>query len=189
MKFNTQQGTLGGSINMSRTLIFMAILALAAPGVLAQPSTDCAAVATSSPEQASGAFTTSFSALAILDVDATAMLSNATFVQLSRGSHVLDFQFFTPRGNLYQSMSLPISSDKGRIGKPQQVAGYPQPLTVAKPERVEFNRRSYYGASVRLPVAGTTIVANSLYGSWTVRVDLDGKPLPCSPATSFIIRQ
>jgi hypothetical protein len=41
--------------------------------------------------------------------------------------------------------------------------------------------------TARLPVAGTTIVNNSLYGTWKAEAYLVGEQTACARARSFVI--
>ncbi len=85
-----------------------------------------------------------------------------------RGSHTLGLRVFTPRGHLYQTLSVPF----------------------VVPEPPRYRRApalSHTVLSVRLPVAGTPIVANSLYGRWRVEPHLDDAEAPCGPDHLFSI--
>ncbi len=70
------------------------------------------------------------------------------------------FRVVTPRGHLYQEIPA--------VHRPQG-----------------DRRRSTLSAT--LPVAGTAIPTNSLYGSWRIAPYLDGSSEPCAPATVFTI--
>jgi hypothetical protein len=74
------------------------------------------------------------------------------------GAHVVIFSVFTPRGHLYQEVHA--------VGRVQT-------------ERLTF--------SASLPVTGTAIATNSLYGRWSVAPYLDGGTHPCAAATVFTI--
>jgi hypothetical protein len=75
------------------------------------------------------------------------------------GPHTLQIKVFTPRGYPYQILTVPFT----------ETSGQPQEL------------------SATLPVAGTAIMANSLYGRWTVEPFLDGAS--CGVTRSFLLRQ
>ena len=75
------------------------------------------------------------------------------------GAHVLQIKVFTPRGYAYQILTVPIT---GTGGPAQEL-------------------------SATLPVAGTAITANSLYGRWTVEPFLDGAS--CGSPRAFTLRQ
>lgn len=148
----------------------------------------CLALATSSPQQAGGAFASTFSATQVIDVDLTVLFTQGVANQLS-GDHVLEVRMFTPRGNLYQSIAVPFSNDRSKTGQKNSIPGYPQPVAVKVLKETTFQNGRHYGVNVTLPVAGTPILNNSLYGTWTAQAFVDGERLPCSQPTSFTITQ
>jgi hypothetical protein len=75
-------------------------------------------------------------------------------------SHVVSFRIVTPNGHLYQEIQVAHAGDSGK--------------RVAR-------------LSGRLPVAGTAIATNSLYGRWRVVPYLDGSARPCGTAAVFTI--
>ena len=184
-------------------LILGAVLAFAqgaappSPRPPAQPPADslagqCAAVVVSSPEAPKRRV--SFSATKILDLEFGALLSS----RLS-GEHVLNLKVYTPRGHLYQQLDVPFrggvtngtaSAEVASGRKMRRVDVYPQPqpeqeLALA---RTPTGQRAYR-VSTRLPVAGTSITASSLYGKWKVVPHLDGSLKACGAAGVFSIAQ
>lgn len=123
----------------------------------------CAALLVSSREapKAKGRF----SARKILDVEFGAILRKRL-----TGPHVLNLRVYTPKGHLYQELSVPFDA-----GEPTGVAE-----VAARGER-----RSRLAA--RLPVGGTSITTASLYGRWKVVPHLDGSLKPCGAGTTFSI--
>jgi hypothetical protein len=105
-----------------------------------------------------------FSARKILDLQFEARGSRRV-----EGPHVLHFKVFTPRGHLYQDIAVPFSVDPASATRTGQ----------AKPSRNPIR--------ARLPVAGTSIANNSLYGRWRVVPYLDDSIRPCAAATTFRI--
>jgi hypothetical protein len=86
---------------------------------------------------------------------------------LVRGEHHLDLRVYTPRGHLYQTLTAPfVGPERSRHRHA------PPPPTLL---------------SVRLPVAGTPIVASSLYGRWRVEPHLDAADEPCGHDHHFWI--
>jgi hypothetical protein len=75
------------------------------------------------------------------------------------GDHLLSIDVSAPDGWLYRTFEVPL------------------PTSRFSPRR----------ATVTLPVAGTDIVANGLYGTWRVRARLDGAVAPCSSVASFTL--
>jgi len=95
---------------------------------------------------------------------ATEVLDLRLSTQLRRsleGPHVLQIKVFTPRGYTYQILTLPFASP-GTSNRLQEL-------------------------SATLPVAGTAITSNSLYGRWTVEPFLDGAS--CGVTRSFVLNQ
>ncbi len=88
-----------------------------------------------------------FSAMEILDLELLAR------VPQSKAGSKVHLKLYTPRGHVYQVIS----------------------LSVPPPDPTPLRRRRSRGAIVRasLPVAGTTIVNSSLYGEWTIEAYLD----------------
>jgi hypothetical protein len=100
-----------------------------------------------------------FSASSILDLK----LETAV-----KGQHQLEFKVYTPKGHLYQSL----------------------PAAVAAATSVDRRQRENpkRTAAATLPVAGTTIVTNSLYGEWRVEAFLDGeRDTACARPLTFVI--
>jgi len=105
-----------------------------------------------------------FSASSILDLKLEAALAAAV-----KGQHQLEFKVYTPKGHLYQSLTAAMSAP------------------AAKDDRREREGQKRI-ASATLPVAGTTIVTNSLYGEWKVEAFLDGeRDVACAKPLSFVI--
>ena len=46
----------------------------------------------------------------------------------------------------------------------------------------------YQTVTTRLPVAGTTIVNNSLYGTWKAEAFFEGERTACAKPRSFVIK-
>lgn len=105
-----------------------------------------------------------FSATQILDIEFRTFLRRRL-----EGLHTLELKLYTPKGNLYQVLTVPFTA----------------PQTT--PVRLDGARRQQVDAT--LPVAGTSIMTNSLYGEWKVEPFLDGSAEPCGQARVFVIRQ
>lgn len=146
----------------------------------------CVGLAVGSEQKNRGNFEAAFSANEILDIDISVLFVPGVLNQY-KGSHVLDVRFFTPRGYLYQSMSVPFSSDAARKGQSETVRDYPHAIPVRVLEPVTWNNAKNYRVGVRLPVGGTAISSNSLYGAWTAQAFVDGEALPCSKPVKFTI--
>jgi hypothetical protein len=79
----------------------------------------------------------------------------------------LELKLFTPKGHLYQTLAV----TAGAGGE--------------NPGRRKARHRT---VTARLPVAGTTIVDNSLYGTWRVEAYFEGERAACTGARSFVIK-
>jgi len=128
--------------------------AAGASGVVRDGARVCTAVAIVSPDtpRAKGRF----SAGTILDLEFRTLVSRKV-----DGTHRLRFRVYTPKGHLYQELSVPfVANAAGRT------------LVAA-----------------RLPVGGTSITTSSLYGKWRVEPHLDDSLKPCVAATRFTIKK
>jgi len=128
----------------------------------------CSRVYVSSPEANSTRRSRSkFSAAEIMDIQLRTRVSSKL-----EGRHSLEFRIYTPNGNLYQSMKLQF--DAAAVETPPANG------------RSRGNRR-YHEVSTLLPVAGTSIVSSSMYGTWRVEAFLDGAEQGCSRPKKFVI--
>jgi hypothetical protein len=173
---------------MKTKTLLLTLLTLSLASATFAAGGGCLAIATSSPQQAGGAFASTFSATKVIDVDLTVLFTQGVANRYT-GDHVLEVKIFTPKGNLYQSISVPFSYDKTKKGQKNSVAGYPQPVDVKVLTEMTYQNGKQYGVNVTLPVAGTPILNNSLYGTWTAQAFVDGDRLPCSQTSSFTITQ
>jgi hypothetical protein len=113
------------------------------------------------------------------------------------GNETLRLKLFTPRGYLYQEITLPFyrtpQSSQERKSHPYEatrvVPGFPRPLDVQKAQNVRRGRRGYLQVDTRLPVAGTSISLGSLFGRWTVVPYLNNGAAPCGKPRTFVIRE
>ena len=129
---------------------------------------------------------TTFSATRILDLDFAVLF--APTVRTAE-PHVVEFRVYTPKNNLYQTMSVPFTTDVQRKGQRLSVPGYPDVVPVRVLSKVTHKKAKGLIATTRLPVAGTPIVNNSLYGVWRAEVVIDGAPARCGAPLQFTITQ
>jgi hypothetical protein len=128
-----------------------------------------------------------FSARDVIDLEFRAR------VRAARGSdHRLQLKLYAPQGHLYQvltiSFSLPAGQPgRGRLDGPQSVARTGVPAATAEARVVTRSSSRVAVLSKKLPVAGTLITNNSLYGRWRVVPFLDEAPGPCGPSRTFVI--
>ncbi len=107
--------------------------------------------------------------------------------------HSLELRVYTPKGHLYQVLTVPLTGPIRRDPAPR-----PRERSVDRraPSRSEPPAEATsdepdgkLSFDTILPVGGTSIVTSSLYGSWTVTPHLDGSLKPCGPARQFRIEQ
>jgi hypothetical protein len=147
----------------------------------AAPRMSCVAVEIVSPQDSSRqGRVPEFSASAIIDVRFTAVLRRPDDHGLVR------LKLFTPAGYLYQTLSVPFVAGR---------ANAPQARHVDGSSRSTLEQRAEPSASVadyrveaRLPVAGTLITNEGLFGRWTVEPWLEGASTPCLAARAFVIK-
>lgn len=175
-------------------MILLGVLMAAAP-LAAADSTEhdfaarqCAHLTVTSPQSTEEGV---FSATKIQDLELHAFLNRKV-----RGTHLLELKVYTPAGHLYQvfTVSLP-----GKIApRPRETAGFSEEEATRQGRGVEGEGaegrpdgppRNGLEVTQRLPVAGTWIQSNSLYGRWSVRLHLDQSPRLCGRPASFTITQ
>jgi len=131
---------------------------------------------------------TTFSATKVLDIQFAIVFSPAVAAQFSN-AHNVEFRVYTPSGNLYQSISIPITNDPKRAGERHRIPGYPDLVPVQVLQSINHGGGKGMFATVTLPVAGTPIVSNSLYGRWTADALVEDEIAPCAQPAAFVISQ
>jgi hypothetical protein len=104
-----------------------------------------------------------FSAAKVLDLEL-----RVTVPAAYAGAKV-EVKLFTPKGQLYQTLEV---KEGASAGEEQQARKRPRPQTL----------------TARFPVAGTTIVNSSLYGTWKAAAYFEGAGSPCTKARKFTIK-
>lgn len=163
-------------------VVALAQVAQTAPGAsgVARGHGECSAILVSSPQQPPSARSkTTFSAVQILDLRFGTVLRRQP-----TGPHLLELKVYTPRGHHYQTLAVPFAAD-GKPGGWRRVEGYPQPLAEQQTKTVSHQGTRAYEVSTSLPVGGTAIMTNSLYGKWRVEPYLDGSV--CGQSATFEI--
>jgi hypothetical protein len=92
------------------------------------------------------------------------------FARSLRGARRLELRVFTPQGYLYQTLAVPFDASPPAADR-------------------QSPRPPLRSVGVRLPVAGTAITTNSLYGRWRVVPFLDDEAEPCGGERAFVIDQ
>jgi hypothetical protein len=127
------------------------------------PRAECLAVQLTSPQ--GPAVRGAFSAQRHYDVDFAVKLAP----RAATPGRVVQLKLYTPRGFLYQTLetAVPQAQPRPRQRRPAT----PKDTTLA----------------ARLPVAGTWITQNTLYGSWKVVPYFEGQTAACGRAATFQI--
>jgi hypothetical protein len=131
---------------------------------------------------------TQFSATKVTDIEFAIVFSQAVAAQFT-SAHVVEFRVYTPQGNLYESISIPITNNPARAGEKHRIAGYPDLIPVQVLTSINHGGGRGMYAKVTLPVAGTPIIANSLYGTWKAEAVVEDEIAPCSLPAQFTITQ
>jgi hypothetical protein len=163
-------------------IIILAVIFLAIAFIDAQAG--CVALTTRSEQKAKEEPV--YSATEILDVDVWILFHPGTAKQYA-DDHAVQVRFFTPTGSLYQTIDIPFTSDAKKKGKEKSLDGYPHPIQFSLLKEITWSKGKYLGTSVRLPVAGTMIMSNGLYGGWRAEAYVDGEEVPCAKAVEFTI--
>lgn len=170
---------------MKKLAIALVLAAAALPLAAQSSSHGCVAVTVGSPQKNGGRFETSFSATQVIDIDFSIVFTPGAAQRLS-GDHLVEFRISGPRGHLYQSMAIPFTADDAH-GRKVSVPAYPTPVEAKSLAPTQYNGSQHLYVAATLPVAGTSIVSNGLYGEWTAQAYVDGDPLACSQAARFTI--
>ncbi len=123
-----------------------------------------------------------FSATKILDLDFHVRLRPTP-----AGERLVRIEIETPNGHLFQTLTVPFTSESRRAGTRRAVEGFPRPVEVQLTRPVRGASHATTVVVGRLPVAGTPIVHSSLYGTWVARAYLDDEIEPCGRARAFFI--
>jgi hypothetical protein len=105
------------------------------------------------------------------------------------GDHVVTLQVYLPEGGLYQTLSVPVTFGTKAKGAPQRrVDGYPFPVDAVQAKPITSGPDAGKQlVTITMPLAGTVIVSNSLYGLWGVDLYLDDEPEACAEREPFRI--
>jgi hypothetical protein len=145
-------------------------------------------VVAGSQEKNRGKYDVSFSATQVIDVDFSVVFTPGAANRFG-GDHVVEFRVYTPSGALYQSIAVPFSSDAKNRGAQKKLDGYPRAMPTQILQDVTTTAGKGLATSVRLPVAGTPIIQNSLYGKWKAEAYVDGETVSCAKPLEFTITQ
>jgi hypothetical protein len=153
----------------------------------------CAAIQVLSPQSKHPGRNARFSATEILDLEFRVLLARPL-----SGDHRLDLRVYSPDGQLYQTLTVPFhtlerggaasTGGRARRGK-RKLSDYPQPIEEAEVSSRAKERTGHGAVRANLPVAGTSIVASSLYGRWKAEAFLDSGLAACGAPARFVITE
>jgi hypothetical protein len=183
------------------TLVAVAVLNVAPPA-LAKSNNDrsCVAVVAGSPQKPWNGGRDAgeknygkieapvFSATEVIDVQFAIVFSKSVAAQFS-GVHMVEFRIYTPQGHLYESITIPMTTNGRRSGERHRVPGYPDLVPVQVLQSITRGGGQGMFAEVTLPVAGTSIVSNSLYGEWKAEAVVEDEIAACAQPMTFTITQ
>ena len=112
---------------------------------------------------------------------------NYLFPEKMEGEYLISLRIYTPNGHLYRQMDHPVILGGRAVEGGRKVAGYPYPVKVLTTNRTVMDERSYERARANFPVAGTSIMTSSLYGTWRVEILVDGQLQSCEKEIKFRI--
>ncbi len=170
------------------TLVLMSLLVVSVGTSLwpaDEPVDFCALmqVASSGPVSRPAA-TSQFSASQVEDLQLTVQLLGRVGPY-----HVLELEVYTPNGHLYQVLAAPVTTDAARAGELVQLPGYARAMPMQVLRRVRTREGPAWVATLTMPVAGTYIVTNSLYGDWELKPRLDATPMSCERRFLFTLTE
>ena len=176
------------------TFLFVAAaMLIAAPqSRAAKKDKSCLAVLVGSPQveprESKWSKNPSFSATNVIDVEFAILFSKSIAAQFD-SVHMVEFRVYTPTGALYESIVIPMTTNQNRANERHRVPGYPDLVPVRVLESVNHGLGQGMFAKVKLPVAGTPIVSNSLYGAWKATALVEDEPSICAQPAEFTITQ
>lgn len=101
------------------------------------------------------------------------------------GDHIVALELQTPSGHLYQRIEIPMTTEVGGGDQKRRLPGLPNPVPIQLAVRRQSNGLNQWMIGSDLPVAGTSIVNNSIYGRWSLQLYLDGQALECEGDCGF----
>jgi hypothetical protein len=116
-----------------------------------------------------------FSATEILDVVFEVEIENG-----SPGEHRVELEIYTPNGHVYRVLASVITIAAAKDGSEVPVAALASLSSPGRSNRMFGDSNAANGVVLDLPVAGTLIVTNSLYGIWEVKPSLGGESAACT---------
>lgn len=169
---------------MKRVLFLLCAVLLLATPALAKTKLRCSKLVA---ENGGKSAVPSFSATKVLDVNLLVQFAPGHARALADEDHWVEVRFFGPQGFVYESRMVPLTSDPRQTSHKKQFHGYARPLARKLVKASKSGKE--LEVSVPLPVAATSIVESSLYGTWRAEAYLDDSDEPCTEPLAFAIAQ
>lgn len=166
-----------------RLCILLSTLVATLPS-LAAPPADCATLLVAPGDRpTSGAG--SFSASDVADLELAVVFPWKLARDWRKVEHQLEVEVLNPRGNTYQRLDARFLIEGNGKSGALFLPGQTEP---AEAEVILSGKAKSFAVKVRLPIAGSSIVQNSMYGEWKVRARVDEQLVSCEGApTMFVI--
>ena len=171
---------------MKKRILSILIMAVAASSYAASPNGRCSMLLVSSPQKTNGSYASTFSATSVIDLDFSLLFTTSLSRKLP-GAHVARIDVFTPKGNLYERMSVPFASSKS-LNK-ARVEGYRDLRDIVQLSSTSYKSKGYLRLKSTLPIAGTPVITSSLYGNWSAVAYIDKDSAPCAATAQFTVSQ
>ena len=155
-------------------------VAKVAPGKAAPTAPTCD-LSITAPQRNGGPRFGPFSAAGVEDLLLSARVRGA-----DAGPHVLSVKLYMPAGFFYQQLDLAVAG-QGRAAGQRRLDRYPYPVSEKPAQVVQDASGKQLKVDMAIPVGGTDISRNSLYGTWQASVFLDGSTSACAAPLSFVI--
>lgn len=133
--------------------------------------------------EAPAAWVTSVSAVDTLDLDLVVVLP-WKLAKDWRNEHTMEIDVLNPLGNLYQTIEFPFVVEKRGRRSSLFSPGQKEPVEAEFLTLSGQGQDKYLGVKARLPVAGSSIMQSSMYGTWSVVTRVDGGVVSCEGARS-----
>jgi hypothetical protein len=170
-------------------LVVLALTAGVGPAAKAAPNAGeriavapCVSLAVSStPATTNRAAVARFSARSITSLNFDVLLASGATPE------GLGLKLFTPNGHLYQQIDVPVAPE-GSLETERTLPGYELPTRVAVARSQPSSEGVASAVSLPpVPVPGTSITSNSLYGTWRAEAWTTGSSATCT--TTFNVKQ
>lgn len=168
------------AVNRSSLVVVLMLGSIAASAASAAAPPTCSRLLVARSE-APAAYVTAVSAVEILDLDLVVAIP-WKLAKDWKGEHRMEIDVLNPRGNVYQSIEFDFVVEKRGRKSSLFTPGQHEPVEAELMTLAGQGQDKYLGVKARLPVAGSSIMQNSMYGTWSVVTRVDGAVISCDLA-------